>query len=73
VAAANGSAGEIEQLRPPHGEKTGFSSHLTIKAIFLPRQARDKHRESTQKKPVLPQPPDISPPVRKDTLAFSST
>jgi hypothetical protein len=28
-------------------------SHLYIKVIFLPRQARDKHRESTQKKLVL--------------------
>jgi hypothetical protein len=26
-----------------------FLSHLYISAVFLPRQARDKHRESTQK------------------------
>jgi hypothetical protein len=33
------------------GKKTGgFFRHLYIKVIFLPRQARDKHRESTQKK-----------------------
>jgi hypothetical protein len=31
------------------GKKTGFLSHLYIKAIFLPRQTRDKHRESTPK------------------------
>jgi hypothetical protein len=31
----------------------GFLSHLYLKVMFLPRQARDKHRESTQKKPVL--------------------
>ena len=32
------------------GEKNAFFlSHLCIKTIFLPRQARDKHRESTQK------------------------
>jgi hypothetical protein len=30
--------------------KTAFLSHLYIKTIILPRQARDKHRESTQKK-----------------------
>jgi hypothetical protein len=31
------------------GEKTVFLSHLYIKTISLPRQARDKHRESTHK------------------------
>jgi hypothetical protein len=31
------------------GEKTGFLSHLYIKVIFLPRQARDKHRENSKK------------------------
>jgi hypothetical protein len=31
-------------------KKTVFLSHLCIKTIILPRQARDKHRESTQKK-----------------------
>jgi hypothetical protein len=31
------------------GEKTGFFSHLYIKVIFLPRQARDKHRENSKK------------------------
>jgi hypothetical protein len=30
--------------------KRSFFSHLYIKMIILPRQARDKHRESTQKK-----------------------
>jgi hypothetical protein len=30
--------------------KRHFLSHLYIKAIILPRQARDKHRESTPKK-----------------------
>jgi hypothetical protein len=29
------------------GEKTVFWSHLYTKAIILPRQARDKHRETT--------------------------
>ena len=35
------------------GEKTGsvfLRCHLYIKMILLPRQARDKHRESTQKR-----------------------
>jgi hypothetical protein len=29
--------------------KTAFLSHLYIKAIILPRQARDKHRENSKK------------------------
>jgi hypothetical protein len=32
-----------------HGEKTVFLSHICTEMIFLPRQARDKCRESTQK------------------------
>jgi hypothetical protein len=32
------------------GEKTVLFSHSYIKTMILPRQARDKHRESTQKK-----------------------
>jgi hypothetical protein len=32
------------------GEKTVFLSHLYIKTMILPRQARYKHRESTQNK-----------------------
>jgi hypothetical protein len=32
------------------GNKTVFFGHLYIKTNILPRQARDKHRESTQKK-----------------------
>eukprot|EP01046_Picozoa_sp_COSAG06_P017305 COSAG06_NODE_1171_length_10418_cov_8.441216_3_plen_117_part_00 len=35
------------------GEETVFKSHLCVNAIFLPRQARDKHRESTQKTTVI--------------------
>jgi hypothetical protein len=34
--------------------KRHFLSHLYIKCIILPRQARDKHRESTQKKCRFP-------------------
>jgi hypothetical protein len=35
--------------------KRVFLSHLYIKMITLPRQARDKHRESTQKSvPAFP-------------------
>jgi hypothetical protein len=33
--------------------KGHFLRHLCIKRIILPRQARDKHRESTQKKMAL--------------------
>jgi adenine C2-methylase RlmN of 23S rRNA A2503 and tRNA A37 len=33
------------------GQKTPFlRCHLDIKCMILPRQARDKHRESTHKK-----------------------
>ena len=32
------------------GKETPFLRHVYIKCIILPRQARDKHRESTQKK-----------------------
>ena len=35
------------------GNKTVFFSHFYIKMIILPRQARDKHRKSTQKRNVL--------------------
>eukprot|EP01046_Picozoa_sp_COSAG06_P012088 COSAG06_NODE_698_length_12975_cov_108.592575_8_plen_118_part_00 len=31
------------------GKKTGFLSHLYIKVMILPRQARDKHRENSKK------------------------
>ena len=50
--------------------KTVFWSHLCIKTIILPRQARDKHRESTQQRltPFLeltwdPSSPSDSPPA----------
>jgi hypothetical protein len=33
------------------GKKTGFLSHLYIKILFLPRQARDKHRGKLKKSP----------------------
>jgi hypothetical protein len=33
-----------------HPAKNGIFENLCIKAIILPRQARDKHRETTQKK-----------------------
>jgi hypothetical protein len=31
------------------GKKTGFLSHLYLKMMILPRQARDKHRENSKK------------------------
>eukprot|EP01046_Picozoa_sp_COSAG06_P014418 COSAG06_NODE_895_length_11669_cov_5.131384_7_plen_96_part_00 len=33
-------------------EIPSFVSHLYIKMIFLPRQARDKHREGTQQETI---------------------
>ena len=42
----------FEFLLPPHAtvKKRHFLRHLCIKCTILPRQARDKHRESTQKR-----------------------
>jgi hypothetical protein len=34
--------------------KTAFLSHLYVKTIILPRQARDKHRENSKKEAVFP-------------------
>ena len=39
-----------EKDRKPPCEKTAFLGHFYIKCIILPRQARDKHRETTQKR-----------------------
>jgi hypothetical protein len=36
------------------GKDTPLLCHLYIKCIILPRQARDKHRESTQKRVAFP-------------------
>eukprot|EP01046_Picozoa_sp_COSAG06_P057580 COSAG06_NODE_11271_length_1534_cov_49.620209_1_plen_231_part_00 len=36
-----------------HLRKTAFLSHLYIKTIILPRQARDKHRENSKKDAVF--------------------
>ena len=40
-------------MSPTHGRREGyvqtvFWSHLCVKAIVLPRQARDKHRENSK-------------------------
>ena len=35
--------------RQPQGVKTYFWRHLYINTIFLPRQARDKHRETSKR------------------------
>ena len=39
------------QLWGMHGQKTVFLRHLFIKMLILPRQARDKHRENSKKRP----------------------
>jgi hypothetical protein len=49
-AAAQGST--IRENCPV--KKRHFLRHLYIKGIILPRQARDKHRESTQKQMAFP-------------------
>ena len=45
--------------------KRHFLSHLYIKCIILPRQARDKHRETLKKSAVFPQDDD-GPPKEKE-------
>jgi hypothetical protein len=48
--------------------------HFILKIIFLPRQARDKHRESTQNKTRFPQEPfrvGFSIPVSKTHISFA--
>jgi hypothetical protein len=40
-------------VTPDGCEKRHFLRHLYIKCIFLPRQARDKHRENSKKSGVL--------------------
>jgi hypothetical protein len=50
IIAEKHTNGTSMQVRKRH-----FLSHLYIKCIILPRQARDKHRESTQKSAVFSQ------------------
>jgi hypothetical protein len=42
-------------------QKTAFLSHQYIKTIILPRQARDKHRESSTQKETFSAPDAIIP------------
>jgi hypothetical protein len=46
----------VALLNSMSGKKTGILSHLYIKVIFLPRQARDKHRENSKKSPFSRRP-----------------
>ena len=51
-----GAARLVQKLRVDRfGDlrKTAFLSHLYIKTIILPRQARDKHRENSKKDAVF--------------------
>jgi hypothetical protein len=41
-------SGHIDSWDIGQVRKTALKSHVYIKPIVLPRQARDKHRESTQ-------------------------
>ena len=45
--------GRVWRSDPKAVRKTAFLSHLYIKCIFLPRQARDKHRENSKKMPFF--------------------
>ena len=53
TALHGGGAGWVGAASAGTVRKTYFLSHLYIETIILPRQARDKHRESTQKQHVL--------------------
>jgi hypothetical protein len=50
-AQADGTDGDGEHAGDGEGglRKTAFWSHLYVKTIILPRQARDKHRENSKK------------------------
>jgi hypothetical protein len=50
-------------------ENASFWSHFILEIIFLPRQARDKHRESTQKSDVFLKVADAA--TRQDTGDFT--
>jgi hypothetical protein len=52
LQGATGSSMNAEESKV---RKRHFLRHLYIKCIILPRQARDKHRESTQKRDVFSQ------------------
>jgi hypothetical protein len=50
--------------------KTAFLSHLYIKCIILPRQARDKYRENSKKAAVFRTACGRVAPVRKPAVLF---
>jgi hypothetical protein len=52
------------------GEKTAFLRHLYIKIIFLPRQARDKHRKNSKKSPFSRSCPQRAAITGKQTELF---
>ena len=54
-AQADGTDGDGEHAGDGEGglRKTAFWSHLYVKTIILPRQARDKHREISKKDAVF--------------------
>eukprot|EP01046_Picozoa_sp_COSAG06_P032175 COSAG06_NODE_3195_length_5703_cov_94.949143_5_plen_121_part_00 len=58
----------------PVGKNAVVLSHLYIETIILPRQARDKHRESTQKGDRFPQgtPPAGCAPCTLDCYPTES-
>jgi hypothetical protein len=43
----------LRQATAAQVTQRSFSSHSCIKTMIQPRQARDKHRETTQKRTVL--------------------
>ena len=49
----SGGAADIQRIPIPLRCEKRLFEPLYIEMMILPRQARDKHRESTQKKPVF--------------------
>ena len=46
---------EVKDIMDLSGKKTAFLSHLYIKMLILPKQARDKHRKNSKKGAVFVQ------------------
>ena len=68
MLAGAGTYGECER-----GKETPFLHHFDIKCIISPRQARDKLRESTQKKTVFPSGFVLTPTATSDVFEAVSS
>ena len=68
------STRQIMPRPPSRARKTVSLSHLYLKAIFLPRQARDKHRENSKRDYRFlvrePPPPSLQPVSENSTASL---